>query len=360
MPSEKKIQFVFLYTEIAGYFLSCVQKLAELYNAEIHVFRYPVNKEAPFKFPAIKNVHYYERDSFDRKSLLKTVSSLNPDFIYCAGWTDKDYLHIIKSFSGKIPTVLGFDNKWENSLRQNIASIIAPFLLTRYFSHCFVPGEKQKKYALKLGLGENQILTGLYSADFELFHSYYKMRFQSKRSAFPRKFLYAARYVKHKGINDLWTAFSELQEEYPNDWELWCVGTGDVAPVNHPKIKHFGFIQPENFGDIIAQTGVYVLPSHFEPWGVTLHEFAAAGFPLICSNEIGAAEKFLEDNRNGFLFHSGNIRQLKNCLKKIIALPDDDLVKMAEISVDKAKSITPEKWANTLYRLVKNFKTVER
>lgn len=354
MQADKKIKFVFLYTEIAGYFLACVQKLAELYHAEVHIVRYPVNKEAPFKFPRLKNIFYYERRDFDRKSLLKTISGINPDFVYCAGWTDKDYLHVVKSCSGKIPTLLGFDNKWENSFRQNIAGIIAPLFLTKYFSHCFVPGEKQKKYALKLGFKEKQILKGLYSADFELFYSQFKVNSEKKKACFPKKFLYAARYVKHKGIEDLWKAFIELQDEFPNEWELWCIGTGEVPPVHHSKIKHFGFIQPENLRDFISKAGVYILPSHFEPWGVTLHEFAAAGFPLICSNEIGASESFLEDKKNGFLFQSGNIPELKNCLRNMIGLPDKELIKMSEASVEKAKLHTPEKWAASLFNLVQS------
>ncbi len=343
------IKFVFLYTEIAGYFLACVQKLAEMKGVQVHVFRYPVNKEAPFDFPEIQNVFYYERKNFSAESMLETISKIHPDFIYCAGWIDKDYLKIIKACSGKIPTVLGFDNKWKNSFRQNIATVIAPFYLTNNFSHCFVPGEKQKKYASKLGFNSDKILTGLYSADFELFYKHYELNAAVKKNKFPKRFLYAARYVKHKGIEDLWKAFIELHEENPNEWELWCIGTGDVKPVSHPKIKHFGFIQPENLGEIISQTGVYVLPSHFEPWGVSLHEFAAAGFPLICSDEVGANENFLEAGKNGFLFKSGNITELKSCLKNTISLQEKDLNKMSEVSVEKAKQITPGGWANILF-----------
>ncbi len=319
----------------------------------MHIFRFPINKEAPFDFPEIKNVFYYERADYNLESMRKTISEIDPDFIFCAGWTDKNYLQIVKNYSEKIPTVLGFDNKWENSLKQNIARMVAPFLLTKNFSHCFVPGEKQKKYALKLGFKGKQIITGLYSADFDLFYSHFLKNHEKKKTNFPKRFLYAARYVKHKGIEDLWMAFSELHEEFPNEWELWCIGTGDITPVSHPKIKHFGFIQPGAIGEFISQTGVYVLPSHFEPWGVTLHEFAAAGFPLICSNEIGASEKFIEDKKNGFLFQACNIPELKNCLKKIMELPEIELIKMAEFSVQKAQEITPEKWANALYTLVK-------
>lgn len=346
------MKFVFLYTEIAGYFLACVKKLVELHNTEVHIFRYPVNSEAPFEFPLLKNVFYYERKNFTRKKLKEKVSEINPDCIYCAGWIDKDYLETVKIFSGKIPAILGFDNKWKNSVRQKVAALIAPFYLTNNFSHCFIPGEKQKQFSLKLGFKNNQILTGLYSADFDLFHSYYKLFSEEKKKFFPKIFLYAARYVKHKGIEDLWTAFIQLQNEFPNDWELWCIGTGDVQPIQHPKIKHFGFVQPEQLGKFIRQTGVYILPSRFEPWGVSLHEFAAAGFPLICSNEVGASEKFLENEKNGFLFNAGNIQELKNCMKKIILLNEQELKKMSELSIEKAKQITPETWANAIFQIL--------
>lgn len=348
------LKVVFLYTEIAGYFLSCTRKLTELHPAEVHIFRYPVNKEAPFLFSSLQRTRFYERGDFSEKKLLDTIAGIKPDLIYCAGWIDKEYLKVIKSFAGKIPTVLGFDNKWENSLKQNIAALLAPFLLTKHFSHCFVPGEKQKKYALKLGFKEDRIITGLYSADYDLFHRYYSESFSEKKSSFPKKFLYAARYVKHKGIEDLWNAFIELQNEHPNEWELCCVGTGEVPPLQHPKIKHFGFIQPEQLGDIIRNTGVYVLPSHFEPWGVSLQEFAAAGFPLICSNQVGAAEKFLEPGANGFLFEAGNINQLKEGLKKITGMPEKMLLEMAEKSVEKSRQITPELWADKLIGLLKD------
>lgn len=344
-------KFVFLYTEIAGYFLACVNKLAELPGVEVHIFRYPVNKEAPFEFKATKNVFLYEKNSFHNKALLKKISEINPDIIICSGWVDDDYLKIIKTYDGKVPTLLGFDNKWENSLKQNIASVIAPLFLTKNFSHCFVPGQKQKKYAMKLGFSEKQILSGLYSADFDLFNAHYKINAETKKAAFPKKFLYAARYVKHKGIEDLWAAFIELQNEFPNDWELWCAGTGEVTPVYHPRVKHFGFIQPENLGEIISKTGVYVLPSHFEPWGVSLHEFAAAGFPLVCSDEVGASEIFLEDGANGFLFRPGSLPELKTCLKKIMRMPENELWAMSERSVEKARIITPGKWAASLFQL---------
>ncbi|HEY4797626.1 MAG TPA: glycosyltransferase, partial [Bacteroidia bacterium] len=173
-----------------------------------------------------------------------------------------------------------------------------------------------------------------------------------KKNKFPHVFIFVGRYYEFKGIKELWQSFIELQNESPNDWELWCLGTGDVPPVIHPKIKHFGFVQSNDMVDVIRNGGVFILPSTFEPWGVVVHEFASAGFPLICSNEVGATELFLKENENGFLVPAGSIPKLKSAMKKMISLPDERLNLMGEKSVTLASQITPEKWADSLIKII--------
>lgn len=113
-----------------------------------------------------------------------------------------------------------------------------------------------------------------------------------------------------------------------------------------------GFIQPENFGPIIENGGVFILPSHFEPWGVVLHEFASASFPLIASDAVGAATTFITEGDNGFIFKAGDKEGLKNQLKKIASLSDEKLLQMGKISRMKALTITPEKWSDTIMKLI--------
>jgi len=346
------MKILFLHTEISGYFLAGATKLVELYGAEMHIVRYPINKEAPFKFAQQKNVFYYERREYDFEKLKNLVAQINPQLIYCAGWIDKDYLKISKQYFDKIPTVLGFDNKWENTLKQNIATLLSPFYITNKFSHCFVAGQQQRKYAQKLGFKNEQIFTGLYTADVDLFYSQSLINKESKTKFFPKKFIYTARYVRHKGIENLWNSFDEIQKENPNEWELWCLGTGDITAFQHPKIKHFGFVQPDAMSEIIRQTGVFVLPSYFEPWGVAVHEFAAAGFPLLCSTEVGAASQFLEDGKNGYLFETKNKNSMKNAMKKMINLSNEKLNEMSNKSIELAKELTPEIWATTVMKMV--------
>src|SRR6185437_13333722 len=169
---KQQSNIVFLYTEIAPYFLACCNKLAENYNVNVHVVRYPVNNEAPFLFNDTDNkIVLYNRKNYSKNELLKLIKNINPNKIICSGWIDKDYLRVCKKYSKKIPTVLTLDTHWRGSFKQYLASFLSPFLLKNKFSYAWVPGIIQKKYAKRLGFKDNEITLGFYSCDFDYFSS---------------------------------------------------------------------------------------------------------------------------------------------------------------------------------------------
>lgn len=349
-----KKRVLILYTELAGYIITCINETIVLYpDVEFHVVRWPVNKEAPFQFE-LNSAAIYERNDFTNEQLLGLARTINPDLIISSGWMDKGYVNVCKHYKGKIKTVLALDNHWLGGLKHKIAALLSPFIVKNKFSHVWVPGKPQRQFAEKLGYKSSQISEGFYSADVDLFSSYFDKTKESKLCNFPKRFIYVGRYVKHKGIFDMWNAFIELQKEQPNDWEFWCIGTGDQFDnkIEHSKIKHFGFVQPENFLEYIAKTGVYILPSHKEPWGVSLHEYAAAGFPMICSNKVGASEKFIQEGRNGYVFPARDIEAIKEAFRKVIDSSENELLDMQKKSIELSLLITPEKWANTLMEIL--------
>jgi glycosyltransferase involved in cell wall biosynthesis len=343
------MKVLFLYTELAGYFLTCCEKLAE--QAEVHIVRWPVNKEAPFEFSLSKGIIIYDKENYSLRGLKELVANISPSVIVCSGWIDKDYLKVTRSYFGKIPTIMTCDTHWNRSARQMIAVIAGRILLQRIFSHAWVPGKAQSHYARLLGFEARSILKGFYSCDLDKFNKYYKDTFPDKKIRVPKRFVYAGRYYKFKGVEDLWNAFIELKTEQKSEWELWCIGTGDLIPVEHPAIKHFGFVQPSDLLPILSGTSVLVLPSHFEPWGVVTQEFAAAGFPLLLSREVGSCEMFLIEGKNGFSFPAKDKEALKVELKKITNLTDKELISMSEQSHDVAQRNSPALWAETLLSL---------
>lgn len=340
---------LFLYTELAGYTIYCMKE-AMLINKSISisVISWPLANEAPFDFD-YGRVNQYSRKDFDYDSMLDFVISNNTDLIVCSGWVDKDYVKVCKYFKGKIPTVLAFDNQWKGGLKQHVAKIISPFYLKKNFTHAWVPGKKQKEFALKLGFKSKNVKEGFYVADTTMFNQYYESFKSVKEESFPKRFLYVGRYVKHKGIYDLWESFIEFQKNN-REWELWCVGTGEEFEnrIKHPKIKHFGFLQPDQFTEVIKETGVYILPSHEEPWGVSVQEFASAGYPMLLSDQIGSSEAFFKDKGNGYLFSFSNSNEILEAMNKISSLTEKELINMQLKSIQLSLSITTQKWSETL------------
>lgn len=348
------MKIIVLYEELAWYFVNCLNVLAQKYNCTIFVFCKKVNADAPFDFKYIHpNISIMDRNGFSEKQLLKKTSEIAADVIFICGWNYKPYLHLVKKGISQ-NFILGLDNQWNKTLRQVAGSIYFRLNLKRYIKNVFVPGHPQYKFARQIGFSEQHISKGAYCCDYSFFNNLFKINRTHKATTFPKRFVFVGRYASEKGIEDLWQAFSEIQKETNSDWELWCVGAGKISPVKNSSIKHFGFIQPDELSNVIKNTGVFVLPSTFEPWGVVVHEFAAAGFPLICSNKVGAAELFLKEGQNGFIFPAGNREALKACLLKFIKMDAEMLNAMSVCSSQISASITPEIWTDNFIKLSQN------
>src|SRR5262249_2688838 len=139
-------------------------------------------------------------------------------------------------------TVLTCDTHWTGSLKQQLARVLSRLFLLNTFSHIWVPGESQRRYAKKLGFREVQILRGFYCCDLDHFSRGYERRKESQFGGGAKRFLYIGRYYEFKGLPELWEAFTKLDGR--EEWELWCLGTGSLPPIQHPRIRHFGFVQP--------------------------------------------------------------------------------------------------------------------
>lgn len=356
-PQKPAQKCLFLFTELAGYIVACMKRLAAQGNIEVHVVRWPVNAVAPFQFNLEgENLNFYERKDMSDSQLVEFASNLRPDVIFCSGWIDKGYLKVCREHKHQVRTVLTFDNPWRNTLKQNIASVFGALYVKRYFTDCWVSGAPQHVYARKLGFNGAAIHEGFYSCDYDLFHSYYLANREQKSRQFPRRILFVGRYTELKGVRELWKAFVTFKETSDNNWELWCLGKGELESEfpNHPMIKNFGFVQPSELGRFISDTGVFILPSHYEHWGVVVHEYAAAGFPLICSATTSAATAFLKDGVNGFIHAPESSESLVEVFRKLDALTDEELISMGDKSAALAASITPDTWVQTVHEYLKH------
>ncbi len=350
----KKRRVVIFFAELSDYVLNVFEYWTDKSDVELYIFRTAINqKEAPFEFSLNNsNIHCFNREEFTHNSLLTKVDSIDPQMVICAGWGDKAYLGVTSKFSGKVSTVLLFDNQWLGTIKQYSATLISRFTIKKIFDYVWVPGEPQREYAKRLGFEDSKIFDGFYVAN----RSNFDVNIINPKKKFSKRFIFLGRYIEKKGIVDLWQAFIEIQEETPNDWELWCIGTGELEDkkVEHSQIKHIGFVQPKDLKNYISEGGVFVLPSYFEAWGVVVHEFACAGFPLVVSDAVGAGTKFIKDGVNGYHFKNKSKTELKNSMMKIINLSEVKLIEMGNRSYDMALNVTKESWVEKTNKMLKS------
>lgn len=342
------MRILILYSELAGYFLSSLQALRAR-GAEIHLLRWPINPEAPFDFEEIPGVHSYARETYDTAGLLALAAEIKPDALYVAGWMDKGYTAVARHWraQGK-PVICALDNHWRGDLRQWLASLSSRWYLQRMFSHLWVPGLHQYEFARRLGYAPSQIRTGMYCADVAPFLA---LPLRTAPST-PQELLYVGRFVAVKGVEELVAAF--VRAAAGRDWTLRMVGTGPLqgSLPAHPQVVYQDFVQPAALPALAAAASAFILPSYFEPWGVVLHEFAAAGLPLLASDACGSATAFMRDGYNGFSFRAGSEQAMQRAIQGLFDSSASALQAMGQRSRALSYQLTPESWAATFYSML--------
>ena len=346
------MRVLILYTELAGYVIGNINLfLKNNPSAELSIIHYPVNPEAPFKIENIPRTSLLEYNESNKVKIRDLLIEFKPEIVLCSGWGNKFYLELMKIVPLNSKKVVCFDNKWKSTLKQNILVFFSRFFILNKFNYAWVPGNPQKKYALKLGFKSENIYTGLYPADSNFFLKIGNKKLNNQ-GPYPRVMLSVARYIVQKDLPTLWRAFINANSKTGNNWVLKCIGLGDQfdSRIENQYIEHLGFKQPSEMEEYILTSGVYVLPSIEEPWGVAVHEMALSALPLVLSEKVGAASMFLKDE-NGFSFPAGNQDKLEEILIGMMRMDDSQLKEMSRESLKSGQQLSSDDWSRTLLNI---------
>lgn len=350
------MKILVLHSRLSGYWMACMQAFVKEYDGHFTVIRQQPSPNAPFQFESTDTISLHSFEDFNKQEFKDFCKNVNPDLVYVSGWTKQTYLSVAKYyFDRNIPVLCGLDNQWKGTIKQYVGYPLLKHILSRRFTHLFIPGLYQFETARKLGFSKDKIITGLYSADVPLFSKVLK---EESDKEFPRSFLFVGRLVERKGINELIMAFKKLKKETGTNWSLTIVGNGPLKEeiAQHEEIDLRDFVQPEELPDLMKAHGAFVLPSTIEPWGVVIHEAVAAGMPIVSNPQCGATTAFLRNGYNGFVTEAGNIDSLYKGMLQITQKTSCELYRMGRRSAELSLQYTPESWASTLYQLISNKK----
>ena len=349
------MKILYLYAEVMGYTMATIRELAERGN-EVHVVHWDHKKLTPYKAPVVPNVFMYNRSELSVEQIKMLTKNIVPDVTVISGWMDKSYMSVAKQLRQEgVPVVFGLDSHWHGTFSQWLVLILGRFgYFSQFYSHVWVAGLHQFEYARRLGFERRNIVYDLYSADLSLFKQAYNDSKENKKNNYPHRFLFVGRFEPVKGLDVLLHAWQQLGAK-KGDWELHLIGNGSLKAQLEATagVVVKDFMQPEQLMLEVANAGCFLLPSRSEPWGVVVHEFAAAGLPLIVSDVIGAASTFLISGLNGYSFKVNDHKALANRMSQIINMTDHELHAMALSSHALSQRITPETSASNILSVSK-------
>lgn len=350
------MNIVYFYSEVMGYTLSVIKSLVKDHGATVHVVYWDKGTRAAFQLPELKGVMYYKRSDLTTTGLEDLVERVSPEILYVSGRMDKGYLKAsVKARRKGIVVVSGFDEQWKPTLKNFIIVAASYWLYKKYFDFMWVPGPYQYTFAKKMGYTDQQIIEGVYASDTTLFQEAFHT------SSTKKQFIFTGRLAKEKGIHLLIDAFIASKKRQAHDWQLVLIGNGPLKSSipSHSSIEWIDFLQPPQLLEKMKEGGVFVLPSTYEPWGVVIHDYASAGFPIICSDACGAAAVLVRNGENGYVFKSNDQEALTQALLHMINSTPSQLLQMKNLSHELSSHITPLHSANALLTVLNKKKSLK-
>lgn len=144
---------------------------------------------------------------------------------------------------------------------------------------------------------------------------------QPKRKKEQLKFIFVGRLVEVKAVDLLIEVFNK------NGLPLTIVGDGvlreNLESKANANISFIGFISNDKIGMYYSDHDVFILPSHYEPWGLVVEEALFRGLPVIVSDKVGSGIDMVRNLGTGEIFKSGDVQSLQNAIENVSANYDD-------------------------------------
>ena len=144
-----------------------------------------------------------------------------------------------------------------------------------------------------------------------------------------KRIVAVARYSHEKGIDLLLQAWA-LVEKQTDGWRLDVYGDGDRIPYNQliedlridrSRCELHG--RTDNVETEYINSGIFVLSSRFEGFGMVLTEAMACGLPVVSFDCPWGPRSILSDGNDGSLVENGNVEALSDSLIRLMG--DEDL-----------------------------------
>ena len=305
------------------------------------------------------------------KSLLqvrRALATKRYGLIHLAGWGDSVLFGALLLGCGMgvpvtvetdtpMPRTLPTWKRWAKALLYRLAFRLPAIFLPA--------GSRQAEYLHHYGVGDGRIKIAHMTVDVAKIMSYAASMQASSRHEARHRYgiesdalviLYLGRLEPYKGLFDLFEAFQRLKEQ-DSRLSLLIAGDGSLSSWAKDKasaeqsIFYVGRLSGERVWEAYAISDIFVLPSHFEPWGLVVNEAMASGLPVIATDQVGCVDDLVKHAKSGLVVPAGAPSELARAMKSLAS--DADLRKrmsaeakriIAGWTLENAAIATVEAW----------------
>lgn len=345
----------------SGYLAACMAELASRPGIDVTLVMFEPDASAPFDIRLFRGVEtrvLSRGQRGDPASVASVVTASGPDVVVFAGWSHRPYVQLLdhRPLSGA-KFVMSADTAIRFDWRQRLAPLRIGSLLRRVDA-VLVPGDRGSLVMRSWGVASRKIARLLYAIDYAGFASAGAVR--SVGRSWPRRFLFAGRYVHEKALDVLVDGYRAYRDRATNPWPLITCGTGPLAHLlrGTAGIEDRGFRQPSDLMADFADAGAFVLPSRVEPWGQVIVEAAASGLPVICSDRCGAGPEVIKDFHGGFVVPSEDPLAIRDAMLWMHDHPER-LAEMGASAQHVASAYSTQRWADNQLALFRRLHAAE-
>ncbi len=339
----------------SGYFDACTRALVAAGHEVSVIYESPLTV-APFSnlhargFDHLAHVRFWSGRPTSEDLRWKSESR-PPDVLVVASWGVLAYLQAARSLPPSTLRLVAVDSPWRGSMKQWAGRLTHRRLLAAAFDGAWIAGAPQWQLVRRLGFRSAQVIEHVYCCDSGLFSN---GRSPDERRRAP--FLFAGRLVKDKAVPELIEAFARFRHRTGSARRLRIVGNGPVS-VTGDGIDRQEFADPADLRSLMDDAYALVNPAHVEHWGVSAHEAASMGLPLILSRSVGASSRFLSAGVNGL--HAGpDVEELAVALTEMDRLDASAYRAMSAASTVLASTLTLETWVASFERGVARLRRI--
>lgn len=255
--------------------------------------------------------------------LREIIHQVNPDILHTGPIQSCGFLSALTGFSPLITMSWGSDIlvdsekdflwRWVTDYTLNKTSVL--------LGDCQVV----KMKAIQFGFSENRIVLFPWGIDLRQYQPGKNLQFR-ERLGWADKFVLLSNrsWERLYGVEIVAKAFVAAAQSKPN-LRLILLGSGSQKKEITKIFEEAGMIDRVHFGGVVAQKNLpdylraadlYLSASFSDGSSVSLMEALACGLPVLVS-DIPGNQEWIDQDRNGWIFETGNVENLKNSILEI-------------------------------------------